>query len=130
VEPGTPLHVEYRLHFSLNPEAQLKGGRTLATRIGAGGTDVPDYSRRKFVLDFAGPAVGGLDPDSPNVQPVCNVSGGEIGQPVAHHNRFTGGWRLFFELVPESGSAADLRCFLRRGQDVVTETWVYRWLPN
>jgi len=130
VEPGNPLHVEYRLHFSLNPESQLKGGRTLATRIGAGGTDVPDYSRRKFVLDFAGHAVEGLDPENPNVQPVCNASSGEIAQQVAHHNRFTGGWRLFFELVPESGQAADLRCFLRRGRDVLTETWVYRWLPN
>ena len=130
VEPGSPLHVEYRLHFSLNPEAQLKGGRTLATRIGAGGTDVPDYSRRKVVLDFSGPAIESLDPENPNVQPVCNASSGEIAQQVAHHNRFTGGWRLFFELVPESDSAADVRCFLRRGRDVLTETWVYRWLPN
>ena len=130
VDPGSPLHVEYRIHFSLDPEAQLKGGRTRATRVGAGGTDVPDHSRRKFVLDFTGQAVDKLDPESPNVQPVCSASSGELAPPVAHHNRFTGGWRLFFELVPEAGQSVDLRCFLRRGQDVLTETWTYRWVPN
>lgn len=130
IDPGSPLHVEYRIHFSLDPEAALKGGRTRATRVGAGGTDVPDPSKRKFVLDFTGDAVERLDPQNPNVQPVCNTSRGEFAPPVAHHNRFTGGWRLFFELAPEAGQAADLRCFLRRGQDVLTETWVYRWAPN
>src|SRR5690606_8748013 len=35
VEPGQPLDVEYRLHFALDPEARLKGGRVISTRIGA-----------------------------------------------------------------------------------------------
>lgn len=130
VDPGSPLHVEYRIRFSLEPEAALKGGRTLATRVGAGGTDVLDSSKRKFVLDFIGEAVERLDADNPNVQPVCSASSGELAPPVAHHNRFTGGWRLFFELAPDAGRASDLRCFLRRGEDVLTETWIYRWAPN
>lgn len=128
--PDIPLNFEYRLHYSLNPEAQLQGGKTVSTRIGAGGTDVPDHSRRKFVLDFASPVLERLEPDDPTVQAVCNTSSGDITPPVAHHNRFSGGWRLFFELIPESGKPADLRCFLRRGTDVLSETWVYRWVPN
>jgi glucans biosynthesis protein len=130
LEAGNTLEVEYRLHFALDYEARLKGGRALATRIGAGGTDVPDYSRRKFVIDFVGPALRRLKPDASDIEPVCNTSSGTIAQSVAHYNRFTDGWRLFFELVPEEGQAADLRCFLRRGQDVLTETWVFKWAPN
>jgi glucans biosynthesis protein len=130
LEAGETLDVEYRLHFALDPEARLLGGRALATRIGAGGTDVPDYSRRKFVIDFTGQSLKRLDPDATDVEPVCNTSSGTIAQSVAHHNQFTDGWRLFFELVPEEDKAADLRCFLRRGQDVLTETWVFRWAPN
>lgn len=127
---GENIEFEYRMHFGLDPEARLQGGRTLSTRIGAGGTDVPDHSRRKFVIDFIGPALKRLDPETEEVEPVCNTSTGTIEQSVAHHNRFTEGWRLFFEMVPEEGQAADLRCFLRRGQDVLTETWVFKWAPN
>jgi len=129
-EAGQSLDFEYRMHFGLNPEARLLGGRALATRIGAGGTDVPDHSRRKFVIDFTGQSLKRLNPDAENIEPVCNTSTGEIAQAVAHHNRFTGGWRLFFELLPEEGQSTDLRCFLRRGQDVLTETWVFTWVPN
>jgi glucans biosynthesis protein len=102
----------------------------LATRIGAGGTDVPDHSRRKFVIDFVGQSLKRLDPEASNIEPVCNASSGEITHSVAHHNPFTDGWRLFFELIPEAGQSSDLRCFLRRGQDVLTETWVFKWAPN
>lgn len=129
-KPMTPADFEYRLHFALNPEAQLKGGRTYATRIGAGGTDVPIHARRKFVIDFTGPAVERLDPKATNVEGVCNTSSGRITTPVAHHNQFLDGWRLFFELIPQENQAADLRCFLRRDKDILTETWVYKWVPN
>lgn len=130
IEGGGSAEFEYRLHFAMNPEAGLKGGRTVSTRIGAGGTDVPDYSRRKFVIDFTGTALERLDPEAENVEPVCNTSAGEIAQAVAHHNRFTGGWRLFFELEPAGDEVHDLRCFLRRDGDILTETWVFKWAPS
>lgn len=130
LEAGDTLDFEYRLHFALEHEARLLGGKTLATRIGAGGTDVPDHSRRKFVIDFVGQSLKRLDPDAGNIEPVCNTSSGEITHSVAHHNPFTDGWRVFFELIPEADQPADLRCFLRRDQDVLTETWVFKWAPN
>jgi glucans biosynthesis protein len=130
LDAGDTLDFEYRLHFALDPEARLQGGRAIATRIGAGGTDVPDHSRRKFVIDFVGQSLKRLDPDASNIEPVCNASSGEITHSVAHHNPFTDGWRVFFELIPEADQSADLRCFLRRDQDVLTETWVFKWAPS
>ena len=129
-QPMSPFEFEYRLHFALDPEARLKGGRTYSTRIGAGGTDVPIHARRKFVIDFIGNSVERLDPQATNVEGVCNTSSGRITEPVAHHNPFLKGWRLFFELIPQGQQPADLRCFLRRDKDILTETWVYKWAPN
>lgn len=130
LEGGSAAEFEYRLHFALNPEEGLSGGRALATRIGAGGTDVPDHSRRKFVIDFIGQVLRELDPEAAGVEAVCDASAGEITHAVAHHNPFVDGWRLFFELVPEEGASTDLRCFLRQGQDILTETWVFKWSPE
>jgi len=39
-------------------------------------------------------------------------------------------WRVAFELVPDgSGKPVELRCFLREGDDILTETWSNLWNP-
>jgi glucans biosynthesis protein len=30
-------------------------------------------------------------------------------------------------MIPETDDPIELRCFLRTGQDVLTETWSYQW---
>ncbi|MGF1615931.1 MAG: glucan biosynthesis protein [Gammaproteobacteria bacterium] len=129
-EAGQELELEYRLRFALDPEGRLLGGRTIATRIGAGGTDVLDPTRRKFVIDFSGPALALLAPESP-VEAVVSASSGELVNRVVQPNPHTKGWRLFFELIPDGDPRpVDLRAFLRLGTDAVTETWSFQWLPN
>jgi glucan biosynthesis protein len=41
----------------------------------------------------------------------------------------TGGWRLVFQVHPETGDAFDIRAFLRRDADASTETWSYVLQP-
>ena len=41
----------------------------------------------------------------------------------------TGGWRVFFDLLPDN-KRADLRCVLRLRGRPLTETWVYLWSPG
>jgi glucans biosynthesis protein len=63
---------------------------------------------------------------------VMGVSGGAQleNEAVVVKNRFTGAWRVAFEIRPDaSGSPVELRCFLRKGQHVLTETWSYLWNP-
>jgi glucans biosynthesis protein len=129
VGAGDEMEFAYRLRFSANPEARLTGGRTLATRIGGGGTDVLDSSRRKFVVDFVGETLASLPPDSPLMATVT-ASTGDLSPPVVQHNPETGGWRLFVELNPERGRSAELRGFLYQGNDVLTETWSFEWVPQ
>lgn len=126
VEPGQQLEFNYRLSFFLDLPNLSPGGRTLASRIGAGGAGDLDPSRRRFVIDFGGEALTLLAEDAP-VQAVVSASTGEIQNVVVHKNPHTKGWRLSFELLPQGSDPAELRCFLKLGNDVLTETWSYQW---
>ena len=41
----------------------------------------------------------------------------------------TGGWRLGFQLHPKDNKPIDLRAFLQKGDETLTETWSYVSLP-
>ena len=118
---------EYRLRFGGDLESQLKGGRTLATRIGAGGTATLDSSKRKFVIDFAGDTLAGLPTDT-TVDALVSASSGSLTKPIVQANPETKGWRVFFELTPDGDAPVDLRAFLRNGDDVLSETWSFQWI--
>jgi periplasmic glucans biosynthesis protein len=126
-EPGEELKLEYRLRFGQDPEAGLLGGRVVSTRIGASGTDVLDSSRRKFVVDFTGVSLAQLSPET-EIEAVVTSTSGELSKPIVHWNAHIQGWRLFFELEPDGREPADLRAFLRHDNDVLSETWSYRWV--
>lgn len=129
VPAGSSLKVAYRISWGKGPSS-LGEAQTVATRIAAGST--PD--RRKFVLDFSAPAeppTGGTSDagSSPPLDAVVTASAGKLFPAVVQRNGVTGGYRAFFELEPGEAESIELRCFLRRGQDAVSETWSYLWTP-
>ncbi|MBK1695279.1 glucan biosynthesis protein D [Chromatium weissei] len=124
---GQELNFAYRLRFTKDPEAAMLGGRVSATRIGAGGTDILDSNKRKFVVDFNGETLAKLDPATPVEAQVFTTSG-QLSAPIVQANPAGKGWRLFFELTPDGNAPADLRAFLRNGNDVLSETWSFRWV--
>jgi len=126
VEPGQPLEYSYRLSFFLDLPSLSPGGRTLASRVGAGGAGELNPERRRFVIDFGGEALTKLAEDAP-AQAVVSASSGQVENIVAHRNAYTNGWRVSFELLPKNDDPVDLRCFLKLGDHVLTETWSYQW---
>jgi glucans biosynthesis protein len=81
------------------------------------------------VVDFTG---ADLDQHGANLEAVVTIGAGAklddgvFVQKVAP----LGVWRTAFVLVPDgSGRPVELRCFLRKGQHVLTETWSYLWNP-
>jgi glucans biosynthesis protein len=48
---------------------------------------------------------------------------------VTQPNPETGGWRLSFELAPEKQSIVELRAQLMKGDEALSEVWLYRWTP-
>jgi glucans biosynthesis protein len=126
VEAGQPLEFNYRLYFFLDLPNLSPGGRTLASRTGTGGAGEQDVTRRRFVIDFGGEPLAKLGDDAP-VEGVVSASTGQIQNVVVHRNPQTGGWRLSFELAPQNSESVELRCFLKLGDDILTETWSYQW---
>ncbi|MFZ1326876.1 MAG: glucan biosynthesis protein G [Candidatus Contendobacter sp.] len=126
VEAGQQLEFNYRLSFFLEQPSLMTGGRTLSTRIGAGGAGDLDPKRRRFVIDFGGENLAKLAPEAP-VAAVVSSSTGQIENVVVQANPQTQGWRLSFELTPQGETPAELRGFLKLGEDVLTETWSYQW---
>lgn len=126
--PGEPIDFEYNLHWMSDPGRRPPAGRVISTRVAG----VPGRSElKRFVLEFAGTYLNG-QPADPAIEALVAVSGGGKleNDVVTVKNRFNGAWRVAFEIRPDAtGSPVELRCFLRKGQHVLTETWSYLWNP-
>jgi glucans biosynthesis protein len=123
---GTSLEFAYRLSW-LDQEPHPPGfGRVVATRFGRGGRPghpaPPD--RRKFVVDFEGETLATLT-DRGAAEAVVTASRGRVIDPVAYPVVGRKLWRLTFDLDLAAGASADLRAYLRRGGEALTETWIY-----
>jgi glucans biosynthesis protein len=84
---------------------------------------------KRFVLEFEGSYLSN-EPEDPEIEAVVSVGNGAVqeGTAVVQKNHFSGAWRVVFEIKPDpSGPPVELRCFLRKGQHVLTETWSYLW---
>jgi glucans biosynthesis protein len=123
---GDALRLRYRLHWCAQEPTSSGVARVVATRFGRGGhpgqTIVSD--QRKYVIDFEGGALSRLGRES-GVEAMVNASPGRLSGIAAYPIAgMTGRWRLMFDLQAEPAVTCDLRAFLRRGGDALTETWI------
>jgi periplasmic glucans biosynthesis protein len=98
--------------------------------------DPPPTEHRRFVIDFVeGPVGDPLPPGSPgdgdqgDVEAVLETSAGRVTDLQVQSLPGQVGWRATFRLEPEEGRHADMRLFLVRGSEPVSETWSYLWIP-
>lgn len=127
---GQPLELAYRIHWFQEGKGgvQAPAGRAVATRIGRSQTHDTDWVR--FTVEFEGGPLATLG-ERVEVEADVTVSGGAV---LKHHtamrNRFTGGQRAAFAILPDgSGRPVELRCYLRLAEGALTETWTYLWTP-
>lgn len=130
-EAGQELHYGYLLHWSdALPGFPSSLGHVVSTRMGRAGT--PGQARPpsgvKMVVDFEGGALGELG-QRDGVEPVVTASRGGIDNPYALPVVGTNRWRAVFDVDAEGDDVVELRCFLRRGGEALTETWIYPHFP-
>ena len=127
--PGTELKFAYDVTWFHDDKALPPAGRALATRRDRHGAE----NAVRFVVDFSGRDLDKLPPDTV-LEGVVTVGAGNDTQGTlleqqVHKNAVTGGWRLVFQVRPTVDEPFDIRAFLRKGTDSLTETWTYLLHP-
>ena len=128
--PRTPLDFEYRVRWQKDNETRPPLAWITQTRRGHGYSKVPDSSVG-FVIDFEGPVLRKLVPET-KIESVVTVDGnGEIIENHPYRNDVTGGWRLRLRVKPiDDKKPVELRAFLRAGTTTLTSTWSYILPPE
>lgn len=133
VRAGDELHFGYKLYWQNDePNPPINIGRVVATYTGSGG--VPgarrreDLFKRKFVIDFTGGPLDNMQQRF-DVEPVVTHSRGRVDNAYVIKVVGTDRWRALFDLTTEGSDPIDLRCYLRLGDETLTETWLYQWIP-
>jgi periplasmic glucans biosynthesis protein len=85
---------------------------------------------RKFVIDWQGPVLAGLGRKD-GVELVATVSRGTVtnayAYPVVDQRER---WRALFDVNVSGTDPVDMRVFLRKGEQPLTETWLYQYFPE
>jgi periplasmic glucans biosynthesis protein len=128
VKPEEPLSFAYDLFFYRDDKDRPPGGRAVATRRDHGGTE----GAQRFIVDFEGTRLKAL-PAETVVRGIITVGGKEIGEELLGQHVVkipaTGGWRLGFQLQPKDKQPIDLRAYLQKADETLTETWSYTLHP-
>lgn len=131
-KPGDRLEFNYRQHWTMDKDPSDAGGHVVATRTG-----VHEWQpeQRTMIVEFEGEKLVGEDGKMPNaVVEAVGEAGAKVKiQGVAVQSMSEGRVRLGFQILPaqEGGKLSDvgsleLKASLKRGEDFLTETWVYR----
>jgi len=130
---GERYQLDYRLHWLADEPYPSPLARVVATRIGRGGQ--PGQPRpsgvRKFVVEFLGGPLEKL-PYGVLPEPVLWASRGNFSYVFteAVPSDIPGHWRAQFDLTVEGSEPVEMRAFLKRGDETLSETWLYQWHPR
>ena len=132
---GKPFSFSYTMSWHSPGKSRPPAGRVIATRTAKG----KDDQTKKFIVDFAGGRLEKLAPDQPVTAVVSVDSKAKLIEQQVYKNKFTGGWRLVFQIKPEDQGMdlmlsqkrppLELRAYLKEGKNILTETWSYTFLP-
>lgn len=137
-EPGKPLDLKYRLHFTMDEPALHDP--TLAwvsqTRLSAGDVKQSNLIRQPdgstaLIVDFVGPNLAELPADALVSTRVSVDDNAELVENNLRHNPVTKGWRLTLRLkVRDRARPVELRAALVEGEKTLSETWSYQIPSN
>jgi glucans biosynthesis protein len=104
------------------------GGHVTATRHDRGTQDNVD----RFLVDFEGGALASLPKDTV-LRGVVSAGGREDGAEILEQqviqNFITGAWRLVFQIRHPASQPVELRAFLQRNDEALSETWAFLLKP-
>jgi glucans biosynthesis protein len=128
--PGAPYDFEYRVLWQKEMTTRPPSSWVTQTRRGRGYVRVDDGSLG-FMIDFDGPVLHKLAPDTVVEDVVSADANAELIEHFTYHNDATGGWRVSLRLRRlDESKPVELRAFLRNGNTTLSETWSYVLPPK
>ena len=133
VRAGQALELRYRMHWAAEEPYPTPLARVVATRLGNGGQAGTNRPKgvRKFMVEFIGQPLTRL-PSGVIPKPVLSASRGEFSNILteAVPNNVPGHWRTQFDLTATGTEPVEMRCYLRNGSEILSETWLYQYHPT
>jgi glucans biosynthesis protein len=132
IEAGSRTELRYKLHWLADEPYPSALGRCVATRLGRGGQPgkLRPNGLRKFAVEFLG---GPLVQLAYGVKPelVLWSSRGEFTYTYAEAvpDDVPGHWRALFDLTAHGSDPVEMRLYLKAGDRILTETWLYQYRP-
>lgn len=120
LDAGMAHRFVYRLHWTEQVPASWTGAWVRKTFVGG----MKKADTQLFVVDFEGPSVRDLK-DLPVAQ--LGVSAGSVANLVVQRHPDINGVRVAFELNTSGTDVVELRLGLRIGEQLISETWLFRW---
>ncbi len=128
---GSHHEVRYKLHWRTNEPYPSALAQVVATRLGAGGIPgrPPLKGTVKYVVDFRG---GKLDQYRNRGDVELNVSAqsGRIEREAVYPVVGTDKWRVMFDFTAASDDPVDIRLYLRKDGEALSETWLFQHLQS
>jgi glucans biosynthesis protein len=132
VEAGSRADLRYKLHWLADEPYPSALGRCVATRLGRGGEAGKARPRgvRKFAVEFIGGPLAQL-PYGVKPELVLTASRGQFTYTYAEAvpDNVPGHWRALFDLTANGNDPVEMRLYLKAGEKVLTETWLYQYRP-
>ncbi len=129
---GSEVKLSYRLYWAAGEPFPADLARCVATRLGNGGQPGLPRPRgvRKFMVEFKGPPLETL-PFGVKPEPVLWASRGTFSYifTEAVPDDVAGHWRAQFDLTVTGPEPVEMRLFLRAGEKILSETWLYQYHP-
>jgi glucans biosynthesis protein len=125
MQAGQELVRSYVLRSYLEDDQLPPLGRAVATRLSLHN---PGFEKAvRLIVDFNGGPLPALPNDAPIIAE-ASVTPGRLVHLNLQRNAVTSGWRVTMLFEPETGDPVELRLFLRQNEQILTETWTYRWV--
>ncbi len=124
---GDRLSFNYRVHWRNDTPFPHPNARVVATRRGKGGRPGGHEREKvaKYVIDFEGGPLSELG-NSDGVRLHVTASKGTIDDVAAYRIVDSTRWRALFDYTPEGSETGDLRAYLDRDGQALSETWMFQ----
>ena len=128
---GASRQLRYKLHWRLDEPYPAPLARVIATRLGEGG--IPGQPRPKnsfkYAVDFEGGKLGQFSQRG-DIELAVSAPSGHIERKAIYPVVGTKTWRAMFDFTSDSGTPTDIRLYLHKGSETLSETWVLQHLPS